>query len=366
MAYRGKRNEALHNIFDNSLNHVNFLEIIKLISKYDSILETHVAKMANKSKVHSENKSRGSLVTFLSKTTVNSLMNIIRHLIQDSIAKEIKDENMFSIEMDTTQDVSCADQCSIVVRYTYEGIIIEKLLFLLKAEGSSGENLYTLMEEQLKKLNIEIRQCIGDSFDGAANMSGQYKGVQARIKEVADNHVHVWCYAHSLNLVLCDTTSSVVPAMSFFSLLNLAANSFSASHKRMAHWEKFFSAKVGSNKLKRLTKIGKTRWWAKASAVTKIFGNFNAEDTCNILYIDLVVILFELSQSEDFNAPTRDEARTLLERFLKYDTILTAVVFSRIFEITSPLSKYLQTNGLNILQAWRLVGGHSKSTFTQI
>ena len=47
-------------------------------------------------------------------------------------------------------------------------------------------------------------------------MSGQHKGVQARIKEVAENHVHVWCHAHSLNLVLSDTTSSVVPAMSFF------------------------------------------------------------------------------------------------------------------------------------------------------
>ena len=45
LAFRGKRNEALHNIFDDSLNHGNFLEIIKLISKYDSILETHVAKV---------------------------------------------------------------------------------------------------------------------------------------------------------------------------------------------------------------------------------------------------------------------------------------------------------------------------------
>ena len=46
---------------------------------------------------------RLSLVTFLSKTTVNSLMNVIRDLIQASIANEIKDVNMFSIEMDSTQ-----------------------------------------------------------------------------------------------------------------------------------------------------------------------------------------------------------------------------------------------------------------------
>ena len=318
-------------------------------------METHVAKVATKSKICSENKGRGSLVTFLSKTTVNSLLNVIRDLIQASIANEIKDANMLSIEMDSTQDVSCADQCSIVVRYTHDGIVLERLLFLVRAEGSSGECLFNLIQEQLKRLNIDIRQCVGDSFDGAANVSGQYKGVQARIKEVAENHVHVWCHAHSLNLVLSDTTSSVVPAMSFFNLLNLAANFFSASHKRMTHWKKFLSAKIGSNKLKKLTKIGKTRWWAKASAITKIFGNLNSADNCNVLYVDLVVILYELSQSADFNVPTRDEARTLLEKFLRYETVLTAVVFSRIFEITSPLSEYLQINGFDLLQAWRLV-----------
>ena len=75
--------------------------------------------------------------------------------------------------------------------------------------------------------------CRSSGCHGAANMFGQYKGVQARIKEVAENHVHVWCHAHSLNLVLSDTTSSVVPAMSFFNLLNFAANFFSAFHKRM-------------------------------------------------------------------------------------------------------------------------------------
>ena len=74
------------------------------------------------------------------------------------------------------------------------------------------------------------------------------------------------------------------------------------------------------------------------------------------MYTDVVVILYELSQSADFNVSTREEeARTLLEKFLKYETVLTTVVFSRIFKITSPLSEYLQTNGLDLLQAWRLV-----------
>jgi hypothetical protein len=41
--------------------------------------------------------------------------------------------------------------------------------------------------------------CIGDSFDGAANMSGVYNGLQALLKQVRPSHVHTWCYAHVLN-----------------------------------------------------------------------------------------------------------------------------------------------------------------------
>ena len=82
----------------------------------------------------------------------------------------------------------------------------------------------------LEYLSIEIKFCIGDNFDGAANLSGQYNGVQAKVKEVASMYVHVWCYAHTLDLVLGETTSSNTPAMSLFALLNSVASFFRDSH----------------------------------------------------------------------------------------------------------------------------------------
>jgi hypothetical protein len=48
-------------------------------------------------------------------------------------------------------------------------------------------------------------------------------------------------------------------------------------------------------------------------------------------------------------------ARGYAESLLKYETILTAQIFLRIFEHTSPLSKYLQTAGLDILSAHIMV-----------
>lgn len=39
-----------------------------------------------------------------------------------------------------------------------------------------------------------------DRYDGAANMSGKYRGVQARIREEEPQSTYVQCKAHNLNL----------------------------------------------------------------------------------------------------------------------------------------------------------------------
>lgn len=46
------RNEALHILYDDSLNHGKFHEMIKLISKFDFILAKHLDKIVIKSKEH--------------------------------------------------------------------------------------------------------------------------------------------------------------------------------------------------------------------------------------------------------------------------------------------------------------------------
>ena len=48
-------------------------------------------------------------------------------------------------------------------------------------------------------------------------------------------------------------------------------------------------------------------------------------------------------------------AKTLYEKFLKFEIVLAAVSFQRIFNKTTPLSEYLPTSGLDLMQAWRIV-----------
>ena len=46
-------------------------------------------------------------------------------------------------------------------------------------------------------------------------MSGEYSGVQARVKAIEKKAVYIHCYAHCLNLVLVDTVKRNRTARNF-------------------------------------------------------------------------------------------------------------------------------------------------------
>ena len=84
-----------------------------------------------------------------------------------------------------------------------------------------------------------------------------------------------------------------------------------------------------------------------------MFGHFGKPQ--NGLYMDAVLTLAAI-EGKDHEKPTvRAKARGFREGLLKYETNLTAQIFLRIFELTTPLSKYLQTESMDILTAHRMV-----------
>jgi hypothetical protein len=82
--------------------------------------------------------------------------------------------------------------------------------------------------------------------------------------------------------------------------------------------------------------------------------------------LELCQALHEIANSNDFNADVRYKAHTYLNGFPKYETILTAKMFQEIFRLTSPLSKYPQTTGLNFVQAYLMVEDTISSLKEQI
>lgn len=350
LSYRGHIQETAYTLENIASNHGNFLELILLLSKYDVCLQEHVSDCIEKSKKQMGSKGRGSLVTMMSKTTVNKVIEVIRSLIQQTIAAEVKKAGMFSVQLDTTQDLTSKDQCAVVLRYVTT-VVHERLIAVIDCESSTGQYFVDLVKETLAKMDIDIKHCIGNATDEAANMQGQYRGFTALLTEVSPNQVHIWCYSHILNRVLSDTTWVVVASESLFCLLNNIAVLIRDSYKRMHIWEETTEDK----RHRRLGVIGETRWWAKDEALKKVFGGFAKPDQA--LYTDVIITMEKTEKDMTIKPAIRSKAQGYKDALLRYETILTAEIYLRIFENTSPLSKYLQTSGIDFVTAQHLVTG---------
>ncbi|KAL7880601.1 hypothetical protein SRHO_G00028550 [Serrasalmus rhombeus] len=123
----------------------------------------------------------------------------------------------------------------------------------------------------------------------------------------------------------------------------------------MQKWEEMSD----DSRHRKLTPVGRTRWWAKDRALTKVCGCFG--DPRDALYVDLLLTLVAIKGDDTMKSAVRAKAKGHMETLMKYEVILTAQIFLHIFKHTSPLSKFLQTHGMDILAAQRLVEGTEDS-----
>ncbi|KAF0682229.1 zinc finger MYM-type protein 1-like [Aphis craccivora] len=217
---------------------------------------------------------------------------------------------------------------------------------MVKCTSSKGIDMVELILKVFNSLKLDPKKCVGNATDGAANMQGEYRGFSAQLSNVANKQIHIWCYAHVLNLVIGDVTNKILQSINLFGILNGCAVFIKESHKRMDVW-------TNKEKNKRICSIGETRWWSKHSALSKVFGNFKRPEPG--LFVELLTTLIEIKNDVSITADARYKAIGLIEGLCKYETILTAQIYLRIFQKTTPLSKYLQGHGINMMTSFQMV-----------
>ncbi|XP_050540304.1 zinc finger MYM-type protein 1-like [Daktulosphaira vitifoliae] len=136
-----------------SVHNGNYLMSLELIAKFDPFLADHIVRFG----------SKGSGST-----------SYLSHVICDEF-----------IFIDSTPDISHVDKLSFMVRYVLAtGLPVERFLCFVSNPGHKALDLTNVIINTLKSHDIDISDCRGQSYDNASNMSGQYSGVQARIKEI--------------------------------------------------------------------------------------------------------------------------------------------------------------------------------------
>jgi hypothetical protein len=91
-------------------------------------------------------------------------------------------------------------------------------------------------------------------------MSGQYSGVQTRIREKAPAAVYVHCFAHKLNLALVDTCHHEREATLFLALLQ-SLYTFLSSSIPHAMFREVQLMLHPSGPVRELKRLSDTRWF---------------------------------------------------------------------------------------------------------
>ena len=122
-------------------------------------------------------------ITYTSHEPQNELIECITEEVRQEIQRRIDKSRFISVMMDDTSDTSNVEQSVVSVRLINNGAVEEHMLGLIDAsDDQSADGLSDILLQILKKYKIEPEtsreRLVGQSYDGAAAMSGELNGVQ--------------------------------------------------------------------------------------------------------------------------------------------------------------------------------------------
>jgi len=80
--------------------------------------------------------------------------------------------------------------------------IVTGFIGLIPAQEATGEKIFNLIDEEIKRCGQSLVNCIGFATDGASNMVGCNDSVWSRLKAVSPFCVQLKCICHSLALCI--------------------------------------------------------------------------------------------------------------------------------------------------------------------
>lgn len=167
----------------------NLRQLLQLRTEDDDVLKVWLRKPNN---------------NYTSAEIQNEILNLMANSIVRGIANTVQGlpNLQYSIIIDGTQDVSGVEQEAICIRYVDHNLVHhEDFIGLYEVSSTTGMDLAQVATDVLLRLNLPLSCLRGQSHDGAANMSGQSKGVQAVHREKQPLALYVHCGPHCVNLV---------------------------------------------------------------------------------------------------------------------------------------------------------------------
>ena len=197
-----------------------------------------------------------------------------------------------------------------------------------------------MLKEAITSCGLLLSSCRGQSYDGAAAMSGHITGVQTRLRELEPKALFHICSAHALNLCVVRACTNAYIQNVFGTLQSLYT--FFGGPKRHAVLQE---CKQEENSIRsrdkqhNLHSLSDTRWISRFSALQSFV----------LLYPAILNALEKLSTMNESDK-TVSEANGLLGNIATFDFMISTEVARMVLNVTQPFSNYLQSPKLNLLQ----------------
>nr|CAI5845780.1 unnamed protein product [Callosobruchus analis] len=310
---------------------------------FRALLRSRIESGDSNLKLHFETCGRNS--TYISWKIQNEIIEACDLIIKQRIATEVNTAKCFTVLADETADISTIEQLSLCVRYVKESEpnmfnICEHLLFI-PVTSTSGETLASAILQRLKQCNIDVSYLRGQGYDGASNMSGVFKGVQALIASQYNTALYVHCASHSLNLAL--SNASEVQAIRNCVGIIEKVYAFFNTPKRQLVLQKNIEALLPESQCYRLKQMCPTRWVQRHDAVMIMVQ----------LFTPIITSLQEISLwiDKDFSSG----AHMLIIALSQSNFIISLLCLEKLLAFTLPLSKMLQSKNIDLASAMNIV-----------
>lgn len=274
----------------------------------------------------------------------NEIIEICGGIIRETLVSRIKNAKYFSILADETTDITAVEQMSICARYVHKEsdghfFIREDFLCFVGVYDQKSENLASVILNAAENiLNLDMNQCVGQGYDGAANMAGHISGVCTRISNKYPKVRYIHCASHRLNLAISNGISAPVVKNAL-----LMVEEISKLFRKNVHASQLLSETIKlyapHEKKKRLLSVCQTRFIERHDSIFFFVEIFEC----------IAISLEEISQ--DSARKISCKATSYLAGIEKSEFIVSLLVCEKLLSHTLPLSIILQDKSIDLIKA---------------
>ncbi|GJY49216.1 zinc finger MYM-type protein 1-like protein [Tanacetum coccineum] len=322
----------------------NFLELRKLIGKLDKNIGEVLKRTPKNCQLNSPQIQK-------------EIADCFKDEVLQIIFKEIGDD-VFSLLVDESSDVTKKEQMAIVLRYVNKsGVVKESLVGVVHVKETSSSYLKASIDSFFANHNLSLKQLRGQGYDGASNMRGEFNGLKAKILKENNSAYYVHCFAHQLQLVVVAVARKHLGVVDFFDKLTLVTNVVCTSCKRkdiLIDSEKERVEKAigngevetgrGKNQELSLIRAGDTRWNSHYKTILRL-----------IDLLPSVIKVLEFVENEGNDGSRQNQASGILVYFESFDFVFYLHMMKYILGLTNILSQSLQKDDQDIVEAVSVV-----------